>query len=353
MKFICIILSQKVLRHIELTTHANIIYPFEKLIPINMASSTGFSPKSGSDRSSENTLSSTGSWIEVQDPFRMGTATLLALPLRNSPVSGNDPMKGVWTNIRPEILTLLAKRKIDFTTLTLVHRHLPGTPPPKTFTVLVSSVAEGNDNWVLFIDDLLSLLLNIGINDWAIEVIDPRIGRGKVTAPVSGNDLIVSYWTDLREKVITQLGMRDWSSLQVCRAGYEIEGVEKVVTIMLTVANMFDKIWIPVVRKIKDILEESPFCNVPTDVQLLQGRTSLYAGTQTSLAIGDFKPAVALGASIGPEPKTGTLGAYLSLKSEKGKSTTCGLTNYHVIDIPPMTLGKIPLHSCMLILLTK
>ncbi|MCJ1344585.1 hypothetical protein MMC31_002788 [Peltigera leucophlebia] len=234
-----------------------------------MASSTAFSPKSRSDRSSENTLSSTGSWIETQDPFRMGTATLLALPLRNSPVSGNDPMKGVWTNIRPEILTLLAKRKIAFTTLTLVHRHLPGTPPPKTYTVLVSSVAEGNDNWVLFIDDLLSLLLNIGINDWAIEVIDPRIGRGKVTAPVSGNDLIVSYWTELREKVITQLGMRDWSSLQVCRAGYDIEGVEKVVTIMLTVANMFDTIWIPVVRNIKDILEESPFCNVPTDVQLL------------------------------------------------------------------------------------
>lgn len=318
-----------------------------------MASITAFGPQSGSDtRSSENTLSSTGSWIETHDPFRMGTATLLPLPLRNSPVSENEPMIGVWANIRPEILRLLTERKIVLTTLMLVHRQLPGTQPPKTLTVLVSSIAERNDKWILFIDDLLSLLLNIGINDWAIEIIDPRIGKGKATVPILDNDPIFPLWSDLREKVITQLRERDWSALQVCKAGYEIEGVEKIVTIMLTVPNMFDEIWIPVVRKIKDTLREFPFCNILVDVQLLQGRTFLYAGSQPSLAISDFKPAVTLGASIGPEPKTGTLGAYLSLKSEKEESITCGLTNYHVVDTPPITPGKIPLHYCMPILLT-
>lgn len=150
-----------------------------------------FSPQSGSNtRSRENTLSSTGSWIEAHDPFRMGTATLFGLPLRNSPISGNEPMIGFWENFRPGILRLLAKRKIVFTTLMLVHRNLPGTLPPRTLTVLVSSVAEGNDKWGLFIDDLLSSLLNNGINDWAIEVIDPRIGRGKATVPDSSNDPI-------------------------------------------------------------------------------------------------------------------------------------------------------------------
>lgn len=230
-------------------------------------------------------------------------------------------------------------RKVNFSTLKLVHRQLPGMPPPKVLTILVSSIAEGNDKWILFIDDLLSLLLNIGITDWMIEVIDPRIGKGKATVPVSGSDPIVQLWSDLREKVLNEIGERDWTSLQVCKMGYDIEGIEKKFTIMLTVRNMFDEMWIPVVRGINDILREHPYCNVSIDVQLLQGRTFLYAGSQTSLSISDFTTAVANGASLGPEPKSGTLGAYLSLTSESKEYTTCGLMNYHVVDTPPMTSG--------------
>lgn len=130
-----------------------------------MASSTSFSPQLSSDtRSRKNTLSSTGSWIENHDPFGMGTATLLPLPLRNSPVSGKEPMIRVWENIQPEIIRLLNKRKMNFSTLKLVYRKLPGMPSPKALTILVSSIAEGNDKWVLFIDNLLFLLLNIIIN---------------------------------------------------------------------------------------------------------------------------------------------------------------------------------------------
>lgn len=65
---------------------------------------------------------------------------------------------------------------------------------PKTFTILVS---EGNDKWVTFIDDLLSLL--VGINDWGIEVIDPGISKGRL----------------VHEKITNRLGERDWASLQV------------------------------------------------------------------------------------------------------------------------------------------
>lgn len=121
--------------------------------------------------------------------------------------------------------------------------------------------------------------------------------------------------------------------------GYDIEGIEKKSTIMLTVRNMFDEMWIPVGRGINDILGEYPYCNVSIDMQLLQGRTFLYAGSQTSLSISGFTTAVANGASLGPEPESGTLGAYLSLKSESKEYTTCGLTNYHVVDIPPITPG--------------
>lgn len=214
-----------------------------------MSSITDFGPQLRSDTSSsENMLSSTGSWIEAHDPFRMGTAKLLPLPLRNSPVSVNEPMIRVWENIRPEIHQLLKMRKVNFSTLRLVHRQLPGMPPPKVLTILVSSIAEGNDKWVLFIDDLLSLLLNSGITDWMIEVIDPRIGKGKATVPVSGSDPIVHLWSDLREEVLNEIGERDWTSLQVCKMGYDIEGIEKKLTIMLTVRNAFDEMWIPVVR---------------------------------------------------------------------------------------------------------
>lgn len=309
-----------------------------------MPSSTAFSPQTRSTGSSENTLSSNGSWIETHDRFRMGTATLLPLPLRNSPVSGDGPVARIWENIRPEILRLLTNRKIHTATLALVHRQLPGTEPPTTVTILVKSIAEKNDKWVLFIDDALSLLFNIGIDDWAIEVIDPRLGKGKATTPVLANDPIFPYWPDLRTKVLTQLRETGWSSLQVCKAGYDIEGVEKMVTIMITVPNMLDKMWIPVIKKIKDILAEFP---IPVDVQLLQGRTFLYTVSQTSLSIDDFKQVVGLGASIGPESKTGTLGAYISLKSEKEESVICGLTNYHVIDSPPITSGKISFYCHM------
>lgn len=314
-----------------------------------MASSTAFSPQAGSASSSETTLSSNGSWIETHDHFRMATATLLPLPLRNSPVSGDGPVARIWENIRPEILRLLTNRKILFATLALVHRQLPGTEPPKTVTILVKSIAEKNDKWLFFIEDALSLLVNIGITDWAIEVLDSRIGKGKATTPVLANDPIFPHWTDLRKKVLAQLGETGWSSLQVCKAGYDIEGVEKMVTIMITVPNMLDKRWIPIIKKIKDILAEFP---ISVDVQLLQGRTFLYTGSQTSLSIGDFKQVVGLGASIGPEPKTGTLGTYISLKSEKKENFICGLTNYHVIDSPPLTSGKIAFHYHMPFLLT-
>ena len=50
-----------------------------------------------------------------------------------------------------------------------------------------------------------------------------------------------------------------------------------MVTMMLTVPNMFDEMWIHVLRKIKDILAELP---IPVDVQLLQGRIFLYAGSE-------------------------------------------------------------------------
>lgn len=279
----------------------------------------------------------------------MGTATLLPLPLRNSPVSGDGDVARIWENIRPEMLRLLTNRKILFATLALVHRQLPGTEPPKTVTILVKSIAEKNDKWPLFIDDALSLLVNIGITDWAIEVVDSRIGKGKATTPVLANHPIFPHWTDLRKNVLAQLGETGWSSLQVCKAGYDIEGVEKVVTIMITVPNMLDKRWIPIIKKIKDILLEFP---ISVDVQLLQGRTFLYTGSQTSLSIGDFKQVVGLGASIGPEPKTGTLGTYISLKSEKKENFICGLTNYHIIDSPPLTSGKIPFHYRMPFLLT-
>lgn len=108
----------------------------------------------------------------------------------------------VWENIRPEILRLLNKRKINFSTLKLV-------PPPKALTILVSSIAEGNDKWVLFIDDLLSLLLNTGITDCMIEVIDFRVGKGKATVPVSGSDPIVKLWSELREKILDKIGERE------------------------------------------------------------------------------------------------------------------------------------------------
>lgn len=99
---------------------------------------------------------------------------------------------------------------------------------------------------------------------------------------------------------------------------------------MLAVRNMFNEMWIPVV--INDILGEHPLCNISINVQLLQGRTFLCAGNQTSLSISDFTTAVASGASLSPKPKSGTLGAYLSLESDSKKYSTCELINYHVVN---------------------
>lgn len=202
-----------------------------------MASSTAFSPQAGSTNSSKNTFSSNGSWIETHDPFCMGTATLLPLSLRNSSVSGDGPVARIWENIQPEIFWLLTNKKIHSIILALVHRQLPGTELPRTVTILVKSIAEKNDKWLLFINDALSLLFNLEITNWAIEVVDPRIGKGKAISLVLANDPIFPHWADLRKKVLHQLEETGWSSLQVCKTGYEIERVEKTVTIMITVPN--------------------------------------------------------------------------------------------------------------------
>lgn len=185
----CKILLSNLYRQGELTnTFAHLRSPF---LYITMASSKSFIPQLRLDtRASQNTLLSTGFWIETHDLFCIGTATLLPLPLWNSASSGNNPLIGVWENIRPEIFQLPKKRKMSFSTLKLMHRKLLGKKPPKALTILISSIAKTNDKWVLFIDDLLSLLLCIRIIDWDIEIIDPQI-NGKATVPNLGSDPII------------------------------------------------------------------------------------------------------------------------------------------------------------------
>lgn len=51
------------------------------------------------------------------------------------------------------------------------------------------------------------------------------MGRGESATPISGNEPIVQYGDEVRNKSLADLGDQNWISLQVCKLGHEIEKV--------------------------------------------------------------------------------------------------------------------------------
>lgn len=295
------------------------------------------------DPSSGNTVSSTESAIDNHDKYRMGApGTLLPLPLENSPIVIEDALTRAWVHVRLEVIKLLQKREIEFQSMSIVHRHLPNTTPDQVKTLLVTAPASNSsDPWVLFLDDCYTLLaVGLEVQDFKIEIIDPRAVLGKLIYPIGLGDGIIEIWPILRPRIHRELDGKDWRAIQVMKMGYMIAEVTPAVTIILTVSNIFDVGWIETLKTIDEILQESPYVDLDLKLHLIQGSVNRQIGRPTSIAPEQFQQEVCIGSSIGPNSGSGTLGLYVKTTSSSGAMRILGLTNYHVVRTEDLTQGK-------------
>lgn len=292
---------------------------------------------------SGNTVSSTESAIDNHDKYRMGApGTLLPLPLENSPIVIEDALTRAWVHIRLEVIKLLQKREIEFQNMSIVHRHLPNTTPDKVKTLLVTATASNSsDSWILFLDDCHTLLaVGLEVQDFKIEIIDPRAVLGKLIYPIGLGDDIIEIWPLLRPRIHRELDGKDWRAIQVMKMGYMIPEVTPAVTIILTVSNMFDLRWVENLKKIDEILQESPYVDLDLKLHLIQGSVNWQIGRPTSIVPQQFQQEVSIGSSIGPDSGSGTLGLYIKTSSSSGAMKILGLTNCHVIRTEFLTQSK-------------
>lgn len=118
-----------------------------------------------------------------------------------------------------------------------MYRHLPNTMPDKMKTLLITATGGYSSNpWALFLDDCYILITaGFDVQDFKMEIIDPRALLGKVIYPISLKDETITMWPLLRPRIYRELEVKDWRAVQVMKMGYMIVGVAPAVTIILTV----------------------------------------------------------------------------------------------------------------------
>lgn len=124
------------------------------------------------------------------------------------------------------------------------------------------------------------------------------------------------------------------------KMGYMIAEVTPAVTIILTVSNIFDAGCVKTLKKIYDILQESPYVGLDPKLHLIQGSVNRQIGRPTSIAPKQFQREVSIGCSIGPNSGPGALGLYIKTTYCSGAMRISGLTNYHVVRMEFLTQGK-------------
>ena len=77
--------------------------------------------------------------------------------------------------------------------------------------------------------------------------------------------------TLLQPRIHRELDGKDWRAIQVMKIGYIIAGVTPALTIILTVLNIFDIGWVETLKKIDEILQESPYVDLDLKLHLIQG----------------------------------------------------------------------------------
>lgn len=298
---------------------------------------------------SDHTEASAASLIDSSDKYRMGTpGKLLPLPLQDSPISPNEPIATDWpTILRPRVIEKIRREhQLNVHTVSLVHRHLPTeVPSDNDITVLVIATAGPGDQWVVFLDDTYSLLSTLGFEHLHIEIVDPRAVDGLQTYPILPNDKVVTWWPQIRFSVLAELRNIDCYCLQIVKRGYGFAGAKVTTTIMITAKDMFHRDWAQVSRKIEEILGKNDFVgeNDTVNVDIIQGGPvrSVDDEPVTALRWNQFEEKPAMGASIGTENHSGTLGGYLNLTSPEGLTFKVAITNWHVMREKGVTERKL------------
>lgn len=102
------------------------------------------------------------------------------------------------------------------------------------------------------------------------------------------------------------------------KMGYMIAEVTPAVTIILTVANIFDVGWVEAPKKINEILQESQYVDLNFKLHLIQVSVNRQIGHPTSIAPEKFQQEVSIGSSLGPNSGSGDLGLHVKTTSSSG-----------------------------------
>lgn len=259
---------------------------------------------------------------------------LLPLPLDNIPIEPTSKLALDQEMLRQEIRGQLSAHDIEWYSLNIVYRRLPGDDSTKNRATAVVVAKRSGDSrqWINFLETVYGMLERLGFAELYVEIVDPIARFGKSSMPILVSDPLVSAWPVLREKVLAILGDHAWNLLQVLLRGYAGDSVEMKPTIFLSVQDRNAALW----RGIKDHIREA--CQ-SLDVEIVQG-TSIWQ-TGKKLFAADFVPIVNGGSSMGPPKGSGTLGGYLNLTQPRQSLQTSGITNYHVVKTDQLTDGKI------------
>lgn len=121
-----------------------------------------------------------------------------------------------------------------------MHRHLSNTTPDKKSLLVTATASNSSDPWVFFLDDSYKLLaVGLEVQDFKIEIIDPRAVLGRFIYPIGLGDEIIKIWLLLKPRFHRELDGKDWRAIQVMKMRYMIAEVTPAVTIILTV-DIFD-----------------------------------------------------------------------------------------------------------------
>lgn len=320
---------------------------------INMDSSGRASNPSSPGARPDDTTSPVTVSVDAGDGYRMGVpGPLLPLPLDNIPVEPTNKLALNQETLRQEIRGQLSAHDIEWYSLNIVYRRLPGDGSTKNraTAVIVAKRSGDSRQWISFLEAVYGMLESLGYPELYVEIVDPIARFGKSTMPILVSDPVVSVWPALREKVLAILGKNAWNSLQVLLRGYAGDTVEMRPTIFISVQDRDSALWHGLEARIRGACESTsmPEGTKPLRIEMVGGGSVLKAGKLLpmgefiSIANGSF-PIVNGGSSLGHPKTSGTLGGYLNVSQPGQAPQTFGVTNYHVVKTEAMTDGKLDL----------
>jgi hypothetical protein len=226
-----------------------------------------------------------------------------------------------------------------------INSRLSDSPQNKTIIVLADiSVDNAFASWKKAARRLQELLINKGRDDVNVEIVDSRAAWCFEHSVVE-DDQTVEAWEGMRSKIVEELGVMDWHSIDVVKRCLGQVKPPLLPTVYITASDAEKPRWWDVILP---RLRSTAPADFQFEVILGDAFTGSYRTTgQTPRVIPELEPEsftdiksygqrVPMGSSIGVTPEwSGTTGGYMELRDDKSNEVIhCAITNHHVEKHP-------------------